>query len=81
MLAGYNNLSQVNVDVATNPEQPHHDWLRGPQRAVSRIISATHKKCQMTSWKIALWYQIDRRIDLLINLQLSTQIPMVKTTN
>ena len=25
----------------------------------------------------ALWYQIDRRIDLLINLQLSAQIPMV----
>ncbi len=26
--------------------------------------------------KTVLWYQIDRRIDLLINLQLSTQIPM-----
>ncbi len=30
--------------------------------------------------KTALWYQIDRRIDLLINLQLSSQIPMVNTT-
>ena len=30
--------------------------------------------------KTALWYQIDRRIDLLINLQLSTLIPMVDTT-
>jgi hypothetical protein len=29
--------------------------------------------------KTALWCQIDRRIDLLINLQLSDQIPMVKT--
>jgi len=29
--------------------------------------------------KTALWYQIDRRIDLLINLQFSTQIPMVDT--
>ncbi len=29
--------------------------------------------------KTALWYQIDRRIDLLINLQLSTVIPMVNT--
>jgi Spy/CpxP family protein refolding chaperone len=29
--------------------------------------------------KTALWYQIDRRVDLLINLQLSSQIPMVKT--
>ena len=30
--------------------------------------------------KTALWYQIDRRIDLLINLQLATQIPMVDTS-
>jgi hypothetical protein len=30
--------------------------------------------------KTALWYQIDRRIDLLINLQMSTQIPMVDTS-
>jgi Spy/CpxP family protein refolding chaperone len=29
--------------------------------------------------KTALWYQIDRRIDLLINLQLSAVIPMVDT--
>jgi hypothetical protein len=29
--------------------------------------------------KTALWYQIDRRIDLLINLQLSAAIPMVNT--
>jgi Spy/CpxP family protein refolding chaperone len=30
--------------------------------------------------KTALWYQIDHRIDLLINLQLSSQIPMVDTS-
>jgi len=30
--------------------------------------------------KTALWYQIDRRIDLLINLQLSAQIPMINTS-
>lgn len=29
--------------------------------------------------KTALWYQVDRRIDLLINLQLSSVIPMVDT--
>ena len=29
--------------------------------------------------KTALWYQVDRRIDLLINLQLSAMIPMVDT--
>jgi len=31
--------------------------------------------------KTALWCQIDRRIDLLINLQLSNQIPMVRVSN
>ena len=30
--------------------------------------------------KTALWFQIDRRIDLLINLQLSSNIPMVNTS-
>jgi hypothetical protein len=30
--------------------------------------------------KTALWYQIDRRIDVLINLQLSSAIPMVNTS-
>ncbi|MGO9517505.1 MAG: hypothetical protein ACLPND_10710 [Candidatus Korobacteraceae bacterium] len=30
--------------------------------------------------KTALWYQIDRRIDLLINLQLSSVIPMVNAS-
>lgn len=30
--------------------------------------------------KTALWFQIDRRIDLLINLQLSAVIPMVNPT-
>ncbi len=31
--------------------------------------------------KTALWYQIDRRLDLLINLQLAGNIPVVDTTN
>ena len=30
--------------------------------------------------KTALWFQIDRRIDLLINLQLASAIPMVNTS-
>ena len=30
--------------------------------------------------KTALWYQIDRRLDLLINLQLAGNIPVVDTT-
>jgi hypothetical protein len=31
--------------------------------------------------KAALWYQIDRRLDLLINLQLAENIPVVDTGN
>ncbi len=31
--------------------------------------------------KTALWYQIDRRLDLLINLQLAGNIPVVDTSN
>ena len=31
--------------------------------------------------KTALWYQIDRRLDLLINLQLAGNIPVVDTAN
>jgi hypothetical protein len=27
--------------------------------------------------KTALWFQIDRRVDLLINIQLSARIPML----
>jgi Spy/CpxP family protein refolding chaperone len=34
----------------------------------------------LSAKKIALWYQIDRHIDLMINLQLSSVIPMVDTT-
>ena len=29
--------------------------------------------------KTALWFQIDRRLDLLINLQLAANIPVVNT--
>ena len=35
----------------------------------------------ISSKKTALWYQIDRRLDLLINLQLAWNIPVVHTTN
>lgn len=34
----------------------------------------------LSAKKTALWYQIDRHIDLMINLQLSSMIPMVDTT-
>jgi len=40
-----------------------------------RYVSAFEKV--VSPKKAALWYQLDRRIDLLINLQLSTQIPMI----
>ena len=30
--------------------------------------------------KTALWYQVDRRIDLMLNLQLSTKVPLPKVS-
>jgi len=40
-----------------------------------RYVSAFEKV--VSAKKAALWYQVDRRIDLLINLQISSQIPMI----
>jgi hypothetical protein len=37
-------------------------------------------KNAISAKKTALWYQIDRRLDLLINLQLAASIPVVDTT-
>jgi len=40
-----------------------------------RYVSAFEKV--VSAKKAALWYQVDRRVDLLINLQISSQIPMI----
>ena len=44
----------------------------------SRYASIFEKA--ISAKKAALWYQIDRRLDLMINLQLASNIPVVATT-
>jgi len=53
--------------------------LRGRFSVEKRCLFARIEKV-ISAKKTALWYQIDRRIDLLINLQLSSRIPMVDTS-
>jgi Spy/CpxP family protein refolding chaperone len=43
-----------------------------------RYVSVFEKV--ISAKKTALWFQIDRRVDLLINLQLSARIPLIDTS-
>ena len=53
--------------------------------AIDQQFNATRSKYVpifekvISAKKTALWYQIDRRLDLLINLQLAANIPVVNT--
>jgi Spy/CpxP family protein refolding chaperone len=54
--------------------------------AIDQQFTATRSKYVpifekvISAKKTALWYQIDRRLDLLINLQLAANIPVVDTS-
>jgi len=73
--ANYNTMTDAQAqDYMKRAEVVDHQLLALRQRYVpvfQKVISAK---------KTALWYQIDRHIDLMINLQLSSMIPMVDTT-
>jgi hypothetical protein len=69
--ANYNTMSDTQA----------HDYIKRLAAVDEELIGlrlryvAVFEKVISPS-KTALWYQIDRRVDLLINLQLSTQIPL-----
>ena len=76
-------------DYATNyntmTDAQAQDYIKRSTAVEQQLIALRMKYVPMfekviSPKKTALWYQIDRRIDLLINLQLSAQIPMVDTT-
>jgi Spy/CpxP family protein refolding chaperone len=73
--ANYNTMSDAQAqDYMKRAETVDQQLLALRLRYVpvfEKVISAK---------KTALWYQIDRHIDLMINLQLSSMIPMVDTT-
>jgi Spy/CpxP family protein refolding chaperone len=73
--ANYNTMTDTQAqDYMKRVEVVDQQLLALRQRYVPVFQKAISAK------KTALWYQIDRHIDLMINLQLSSMIPMVDTT-
>lgn len=72
----------ANYDTMTDAQA--EDYIKRSTAADEQLLALRMKYVPVfekviSPKKTALWYQIDRRIDLLINLQLSTLIPMVNT--
>lgn len=76
----------VMKDYSTNydkmTDQLAEDYIKKSADADRKLIELREKYVAkfekvVPSKKAALWYQIDRRLDLLINLQLSTLVPAV----
>jgi Spy/CpxP family protein refolding chaperone len=72
----------TNYDTMTDAQA--QDYLKRANAVDQQLLALRMKYVPVfekviSSKKTALWYQIDRRIDLLINLQLSAAIPMVNT--
>jgi Spy/CpxP family protein refolding chaperone len=70
--ANYNNMTDAQAQ----------DYMKRSTAIDQQLLALRMKYVPMfekviSSRQTALWYQIDRRIDLLINLQLSAAIPMV----
>ena len=62
------------------------DYMKRSDAVEEQLLALRRKYVPMfekviSPKKAALWYQIDRRIDLLINVQLSTVIPMVNSSS
>lgn len=72
-----------NYDTMTDAQA--QDFMK-KSAAIDQQVTATRSKYVpifekvISPKKTALWYQIDRRLDLLINLQLAALIPVVNTT-
>ena len=70
----------ANYDKLT--DQLAEDYMKKSAEADRRLIELREKYVPkfekvIPAKKAALWYQIDRRLDLLINLQLTTLVPAV----
>jgi hypothetical protein len=74
----------ANYDTMTDDQANH--FIEQASAIDQQFTAARSKYVPMfekaiSAKKTALWYQIDRRLDLLINLQLAGNIPVVDTTN
>jgi hypothetical protein len=70
--ANYDTMTDAQAQNYINKANAIDDQLLGLRMKYVPIFEKV-----ISSKKTALWYQIDRRIDLLINIQLSARIPMV----
>jgi Spy/CpxP family protein refolding chaperone len=73
----------ANYDTMTDAQA--QDYIKRSTAIDQQLLSLRMKYVPVfekviSAKKTALWYQIDRRIDLLINLQLSAAIPVVNTS-
>ena len=62
-----------------------HDYIKRSTAVDQQLLALRMKyvpvfEKAISPKKTALWFQIDHRIDLMINLQLASVIPMVNTT-
>lgn len=73
--ANYNNMTEAQAQ----------DYMKRSTEVDQQLLALRMKYVPImekviSAKKTALFYQIDRRVDLLINLHLSTTIPMVNAT-
>ena len=73
----------ANYNTMTDPQA--QDYMKRANAVDEQLLALRMKYVPIfekviSAKKAALCYQIDRRIDLMINLQLSAQIPMVNTS-
>ena len=78
-------IKEYAANYNTMTEAQAQDYMKRSTAVDQQLLSLRMKYVPVfekviSAKKTALWYQIDRRIDLLINLQLSAIIPMVDTS-
>jgi Spy/CpxP family protein refolding chaperone len=78
-------LKEYATNYGTMTDAQAQDYIKRSTAVDQQLLSLRMKYVPIfeqviSAKKTALWYQIDRRVDLLINLQLSAVIPMVNTS-
>ena len=78
-------LKDYAANYSTMTDEQAQDYIKRSTAVDQQLLALRMKYVPVfekviSARKTALWYQIDRRIDLLINLQLSAVIPMVNTS-
>jgi Spy/CpxP family protein refolding chaperone len=78
-------IKEYATNYNTMTDAQAEDYMKRSTAIEQQLLALRMKYVPMfekviSSKQTALWYQIDRRIDLLINLQFSASIPMVNTS-